>query len=260
MTTNAELNIEGRLAKTRMPFRAAAFLLGILFIAFGFYQLFGGAADTIALISAIFIALTGLQFVYSAFTEKWNSPFVWSRGETFGEVPARFLIVEPVSFGITDAEICRHSDSPDQAINPYAPPQNLPARSVAHVSQTQEATLQTLTQRFLDGRPFIHYGVVFFLDANDDEAIHAALPLPSPSDMLVSRNVNEAIRVLPEFLSSLPNAVLAVSGRNLVVRTISSYDRLDDEVYNRIVVLWAAILASDGEPSDGRGVTDNAFL
>ncbi len=252
MTTKERLHIHGHVAKTRMPFRVAAVLLGILFIAFGLYQLLGGATDWVAFGFAIFVALTGLQFVYSAFTEQWKFPLEWPRREKAGQTPERFLIVEPVSRDIRETEISCQSSSPKHAINPYAPPRDAPTTSVAQGKLTQRQTLQTLTQQFLDGNPFIHYGVVFFLDSNDDVVIHAALPLSSSSDLLACRNTNEAIRVLPKFLSSLPNASQAVTGRNLVVRMISSYDRLDDEVSNRIVVPWARIRTGSGEPADAR--------
>jgi hypothetical protein len=111
-------------------------------------------------------------------------------------------------------------------------------------------TPQALAQQFLDGHPFIHYGVVFFLESIDDAAIHAALPLSSPSDLLVRRNRDEAIRVLPEFLSTLPNASRALTGRALIVRMIASYERFDDEVSDRIIVPWDTMQANDGEPTD----------
>jgi len=244
------LNIERRIVKTRMPFRVTAFLLGILFVAIGLFQLLGGATDWIAFGFAIFAVKIGLQFVYSALTQQWKSPFEWTRRETVKQIPARFLIVEPVSLGITEIKIRYNSDSPEQAINPYAPPRNLSTTSVAHGTPYHEETLQDLAQQFLDGHPFIHYGVVFFLDTNDDLVIHAALPLASSCDVLVRRNMNEAMRVLPEFLSTLPNASPVVIGRNLVVRMISSYDHLDDEVCDRIVIPWAVIIASSGEQAN----------
>ncbi|WP_146582717.1 hypothetical protein [Neorhodopirellula pilleata] len=155
-----------------------------------------------------------------------------------------------MSVGIMGVENTRHFDSPESAVNPYAPPRSLPTTAVGQWVPTQEATLQTLAQNFRDGQPFIHYGVVFFLDTNDDQTIHAALPLSSSSDSLVQRNTNEAIRVLPEFLSTLPNASSAVSGRNLVVRMISTYDHFRDEACTRVVVPWATIHAYGGKPHD----------
>jgi len=76
------LNIERRIVKTRMPFRVTAFLLGILFVAIGLFQLLGGATDWIAFGFAIFVVKIGLQFVYSALTQQWKSPFEWTRRAT----------------------------------------------------------------------------------------------------------------------------------------------------------------------------------
>lgn len=222
MATDERLNIERRAAKTQMPFRVAAVLLGILFVAFGLHQLFAGAADPIAFGFAILIALAGMHFVYSAFAEGGKATYARPRHEAVRQLPTRFLAVEPVSFSIPATKNNSHSESLERSVNPYTPPLALPTTSVVLGTPTQGATLQNLSQQFLDGQPFIHYGVVFFLDASDDSAIHAALPLSSSSDLLVHRNTKEAIRILPEFLSTLPNVGLALSGRNLVVRMISS--------------------------------------
>lgn len=84
---------------------------------------------------------------------------------------------------------------------------------------------------------------LYLINANEDQVIHAALPASLESDFPVRRNVNEAIRVLPAFLNSLPDAKQAVTGRQLGVRMISSYDRLDDEMWNRTLVPWSMIFA-----------------
>lgn len=234
--TTEELNSETRVAQSRMPSRVAGFSLGALFVGFGLFQLLVGAADWVAGGFAILVALIGLQFVCSAFTGHWKAPYAWRRRQMHS--PPRFLVVEPASFGVAESQNNCRSDSLETAINPYAPPLDLPTSSTALGTPSQEATLQTLVRQFLDGYPFIHYGVVFLLEIGDDTAIHAALPLSSPSDLLIRRNTKEAIRVLPEFLRTLPGTRAVLSGRNLVVRMISSYTDLHDEVSNRTVVPW----------------------
>ncbi|MCA9137495.1 MAG: hypothetical protein KDB00_12070 [Planctomycetales bacterium] len=103
---------------------------------------------------------------------------------------------------------------------------------------SDDETFRALTGMFLEGEKFIDYGVVFFIDPDDDQVIHAALPLTSSTDQDVRRNTDEAIRILPEFLSSLPNVIPLVTGRDLVVRMVSSYRHLDDEVSELVVVPW----------------------
>ena len=158
-------------------------------------------------------------------------------------------MVEPVSFDVAEIGDVSRPDPHEYSVNPYAPPTDVPSTSIALGVQTQIATPQSLTQQFLDGRPFIHYGVVFFLEAGDDTAIHAALPLSSPSELLISRNVKEAVRVLPEFLSTLPNVSPQLSARHLLVRMISTYADLQNEVCDRIVVPGAMTCISGEEPS-----------
>jgi hypothetical protein len=87
------------------------------------------------------------------------------------------------------------------------------------------------------GQAFIHYGVVYFLEPSDPSVIHAAIPLASLSSAHVTRNVNEAMRVLPEFLSTLPELRPKLKERRLTVRMISSYADLNEEVSNRVVCL-----------------------
>ncbi|MDV6028882.1 MAG: hypothetical protein F9B45_01965 [Phycisphaera sp. RhM] len=287
MTTEQGHFIEGRVAKTRLPFRVAAALLGVTFIAVAFFQVLERAENWIDFAFAIVVALMGVQFLYSALTGQRKSLFEWLSDGKVRQVSERFLMVEPVSCGTATLEASRQTRLPNQDVNPYAPPSDLAAASLADQVQawsTSDATLHQLTEQFMAGYPFIHYGVVFFLDPDDDTSIHAALPLAlrpvdsvdvlnsttrsrqpdasardaawplanayglestdrSATDQLVRRNTEEAIRVLGEFLASLPDARAVVRGRNLVVRMISSYDRLDDEVAPSVVVPWSTIHA-----------------
>jgi len=248
MSGDESPRFEPRATQTRLPFRVAAFSLGALFVGFGVFQLLI-AADRIAFGLAIFVILTGSQFTYSAFTGHWYFPRSWLTAAMVTPMPARFLMVEPVSFDVAEIEdVCR-PDPHEHSVNPYAPPTDVPSTSVVLGVQTPVATPQSLTRQFLDGRPFIHYGVVFFLEAGDDTAIHAALPLSSPSELLISRNTKEAVRVLPEFLGTLPNVIPQISERNLVVRMISTYADLQNEVCDRVVVQEAMTRTNDGEPS-----------
>ncbi|PAY21539.1 hypothetical protein CKO51_00270 [Rhodopirellula sp. SM50] len=244
MTTEQGHSIEGQVGKTRLPFRLAAALLGVIFIAVAFFQMLDGAENWIHFASAIIMALLGVQFLYSAWTEQWKSPFEWFSDGGIRQINQRFLMVEPVSCGTATLEASRQSRLPNQDVNPYAPPSDSTAASIADQVQamsSQGTALHQLTEQFMAGYPFIHYGVVFFLDPDDEAVIHAALPLASATDQLVRRNADEAIRVLGEFLANLPDAGAVVRGRNLVVRMISSYDRLDDEVASPIVVPWSSI-------------------
>ncbi len=285
MTTDQGQFIEGRVTKTRLPFRVAAALLGVTFIAVAIFEVLGGAGIR-RIASAFVMALLGVQFLYSALTERWKSPLAWLSDGGVRQINERFLMVEPVTCGTATLEASRQSRLPDRDVNPYAPPSDFAASIADQVQElsSQGTTLQILTEQFMTGYPFIHYGVVFFLDPDDDTAIHAALPLASrpvdsvdilnstrsrqpdasardaarplanayglestgrsATDQLVRRNTDEAIRVLGEFLPTLPDARAVVRGRNLVVRMISSYDRLDDEVAQRIVVPWSVIHAS----------------
>jgi hypothetical protein len=87
----------------------------------------------------------------------------------------------------------------------------------------------------MDGQPFIHYGVVLFIEPDDPSAVHAAMPLSTASPELVERNVQEACRVLPQFLDSVPKLKPQLIGRQLVVRMIAAYDDLDNEIGDRVI-------------------------
>ena len=158
-------------------------------------------------------------------------------------------MAEPSFFAVSETTHNDRLDTVKHAINPYAPPFVSPAKPITLEALAEEAMNPTLARRFFSGHPFIHYGIIFFLDTSDDTAIHAALPLASLSESLVDRSTKEAMRVLPEFLGTLPNATKALAGRNLIVRMISSYAALDTQVCARGVVPWAAIRPINNEPA-----------
>ena len=97
MTDQQTFHLEKRVTQTRMPYRVAAFLLGMLFMAFGFQQILGGATDGLALGFAVLIVLTGLQFMYAAISNRWQFLLGTPRGETVQLAKSRFAMVEPLS-------------------------------------------------------------------------------------------------------------------------------------------------------------------
>ena len=151
--------------------------------------------------------------------------------------PARFLggndryfVIEPVPQDAFPLQ----ADKPYQSNNPYAPPQRL--------EDSRDNRTPTLAQRhqlrelFVEGQPFMHYGVVIFVDPEKETAIHVALPLREPTELLIQRNVDEALRVVPAFLGHFPDAQSIVAERQLVVRMIASYEDLDNEVSDRVIL------------------------
>jgi len=221
----------------RTPFRVMAFALGMMFVAVGTFQLTQRPNGLPDFAFAICIFLTGVLFTYSALTKERKSHF-----EILGLVAgghSRFVAVEPIQICSSNVDENSHriSFSPNRSLNPYQPPTSWISepKSWRRLFSTLSSQPASLHKEFLAGRAFIHYGVVFFLEPSDQSVIHAALPLVSFSDAHVSRNVIEAIRVFPEFLSTLPELKLQMKDRRLAVRMISSYDDLDDEVSDRVV-------------------------
>ena len=88
---------------------------------------------------------------------------------------------------------------------------------------------------FLHGEPVIHYGVVFFLQPGEDDFFHAALPLSEATQEQIKRNVNEVLRVLPEFLDDNPRLRPHAAKRSLMIRGIASYQDLDHELCVRVI-------------------------
>jgi len=84
----------------------------------------------------------------------------------------------------------------------------------------------------------LQYGVILFVDPRDETVIHAALPLRKVTEPLISQNVDEARRVLKEFLAVHPGLMPYLRGRPLVVRMISSYEDVQDEVCGRVTTVW----------------------
>ena len=243
--------------RTRMPFRVAAFVLGVLFVAFGLYELATGSTAWMNIGFALCVALTGAIFSYSAITEEWRSPLAFLRSPQSRTV--RFLVVDPDPLAELDA--AKKAVEPShQPLNPYSPPRNPAVGSSIWQLQTEASGSQSLSEHFLAGSHFIHYGVVIFLDPNDQSTVHSAIPLSSSSEQLVERHVHEAIRVVQEFLRLLPDMDPLVRDRRLVIRMISSYHDLNHEVSERVVVGPDRVRVVSGEPSDGRGAADSAFL
>ena len=103
MTTDQGQFIEGRVTKTRLPFRVAAALLGVTFIAVAIFEVLGGAGIR-RIASAFVMALLGVQFLYSALTERWKSPLAWLSDGGVRQINERFLMVEPVTCA---SRVCR---------------------------------------------------------------------------------------------------------------------------------------------------------
>ena len=217
--------------------RVSAVALGAVFMGGGTLQLFTNSAGGSGIVTALVLIGLGFQFAWSGATGKWNSLFLsWNEPSKY---PQGFLLIEPE----TPLQDSNFADEPRTALqrdaNPYAPPRT-------EFMFDEKIAPAGMLDHFLEGEPFIHYGVVYFLDPEDATTIHAALPLVAKA--MVSRNVDEAVRRLPEFLATLPNSLSVVSERSLVIRMIASYQRLHDEVHNRVVVSWDELTRFHGDP------------
>ena len=107
------------------------------------------------------------------------------------------------------------------------------------------------SERFLRGERVFHYGVVFQVDPYDDTQVVAYLPLDVDDEAHVRRNVVEARRVLPEFLTAHADLAPTLLGRTLVVSMIPSYTRIDDVI--RRVHVSASEWNNDGSPLPSSG-------
>jgi len=123
-------------------------------------------------------------------------------------------------------------------VNPYESPRDLEERPTWLDwlrGFFRGFTPLTLEQRFECGDWLIHYGVLFRIDRNDRGALFAALPIATLDDEHVRRNVEEAVRVYPEFLEAYPSLARLVRGRSLVVTMFESYERPSEVLQTRVV-------------------------
>jgi hypothetical protein len=216
---------------SRALFRVLAIVLGAFFLGIGSWKLIARPVDWLNLATSLVVIVIGMQFVHAGITDRWGTGARGARDAMRGSIRHRFMTVEPTE---TESTVGPGEPAADQktgpslssapSTNPYDPP-----RTVSDPKHGLPAEL------FLAGQPFIHYGVVFFVDPADTTAMHAALPLPKVSAELVGRNVEEATRVLPQFLSSVPTLRSQLLGRQLVIRMIASYDDLSHEVSERVI-------------------------
>jgi hypothetical protein len=120
--------------------------------------------------------------------------------------------------------------------NPYQPP---PPTDL-HESWWQKLKRQLspkprpLSSRFADDSVTLHYGVAFIVDHDDPDRLHAALPSSEATEQRMRRNVDEVLRVLPDFIAENPNLHALLRGRNLVVRMIQTYEDLSIEQFSRV--------------------------
>lgn len=187
--------------------------------------------------SAFVMIVFGWQFVYTGITDRWGH---WPGSDASNRRSRRerFIAVDPVPTesqhdDVGDAAV-RSADPSGNSLNPYDPPRGLddpydPPRVLV------DSQVGLLAELFQAGQPFIHYGVVYFVENGDMSAIHAALPLADASQEGISRNVQEAVRVLPEFLASIPSLKQRPRDGQLIIRMIASYDDLNDEVADRVI-------------------------
>lgn len=212
---------------SRGVFRVIAIVLGAIFITFAVSKLFARPGDWLNVVTSAVVIVIGSQFVYAGITDRWEFRV---SGMLAGPRRPMFMTIDPTEGESIDdnarVEVAanRGTSSSGTSPNPYEPP------------RTQADSKPRLNaEMFLSGQPFIHYGVVFFVEGGDSMAIHAALPLAEDSEELIQRNVQEAMRVLPEFLDLAPTLRPRLVGRQLVIRMIASYEDLDEEVATRVV-------------------------
>jgi len=118
-----------------------------------------------------------------------------------------------------------------ETLNPYESPRT-PSRPIPGWREWLFSWFRqpSDSERFLRGERAFHYGVVFHVDPYDDTQLVAYLPLAVDDEEHVRRNVEEARRVLAEFLTAHADVAPTLLGRTLVVSMIPSYTRIDDVI------------------------------
>lgn len=91
-------------------------------------------------------------------------------------------------------------------------------------------------QQFVDGRPIDCGGLLFSLDPHDATLVHIAIPLDTFDRDEVPDMVREATEWFREFAQERPAVDELVRDRVLVIRVIHSYERLEEEIGERIRV------------------------
>jgi hypothetical protein len=223
---------------SRAVFRVAAVVLGAFFVGVGCWKLIERPIEWLNLASSLVVIVIGMRLVHAGITDRLGKRSDGATGAIGGSKRHAFMTVEPIPSESQNSAGERAADFTERPVrrsetssNPYDPP-----RTVA------DSKLGLPAKLFLAGQPFIHYGVVYFVEKGDASAIHAALPLADRSQELVDRNVHEAMRVLPEFLSSVPTLKPQLLCRQLIIRMIASYDDLNDEVTDRVIRPLAAVV------------------
>ncbi len=91
-------------------------------------------------------------------------------------------------------------------------------------------------QQFVEGRPIDCGGLLFLLDPHDATLVHIAIPLDAFDRDEVPDMVREATDWFREFAQERPAVDELVRDRVLLIRVIHSYERLEEEIGERIRV------------------------
>lgn len=147
-------------------------------------------------------------------------------------------------------------------MNPYEPPPSVEEPRLSRLSRllqlwrgqrmALEVDADPSLLEFLRGARVVYYGVVFFVDPEDRDTLHVAIPLHESNAANLADCVDEVLRLLPLFLADFPDLHSSLNHRRCIVRLIRSYRDLHTEFGERIEL--PAVITHHRCPVSGSGV------
>lgn len=92
--------------------------------------------------------------------------------------------------------------------------------------------------RLLRGEPIMQYGVLFFIDKENDTKIFAAVPLHEINDKYIDLAVKEAIQELQKLVASHEELQSELEFRELSIGIVATYSEYLTPVCTRVIDDW----------------------
>lgn len=128
----------------------------------------------------------------------------------------------------------------DPNLNPYQSPNYEQPASRSLFSRLGEFFFGSPSQlkRLLRGEPIIQYGVMFFIDTENESTIYAAVPIYKVTDKLVDLAVQEAVRELNKLVAEHEELQQGFSERKLSIGIVATYSDYLTPIQTRIISNW----------------------
>jgi len=132
-------------------------------------------------------------------------------------------------------------------LNPYQSPNYQHPKTKSLLSWLRDLVFGTPNdgKRLLRGEPIMQYGVLFFINTENEAVVFAAVPIHEINDTSVDLAAQEAIRELHKLVESHKQLQEELGHRKLSVGIVDTYGEYKQPVCTRAVDDWQSLTIAD---------------